>query len=180
MRRRLIIVPALLLLAAAPALAQTRDDQKSLEWEDAAKTPLRDLNVMPEKIPPVLRDAQADAYRPPRQLSCRGIANEIQGLEDVLGDDFDAPPPPPPSKDEKRTGTANVVLKGAAASIVPFRGWVRQLTGAERHAQAVQIAVAAGRVRRAYLKGLGQSIRCRWPAAPWRPAPAPTPRYRQR
>jgi hypothetical protein len=70
-----------------------------------------------------------------------------------------------------------MVLKGAAGSIVPFRGWVRQLTGAERHARAVQTAVAAGRVRRAYLKGLGQMIRCRWPAAPWRPPPA---RYRSR
>ena len=178
MDRRLIIVSAMLLLAAAPALAQNRDDQKDLQWEDAAKTPLRDLNVMPDKIPQVLRDAHEDAYRPPRQLSCRGIANEIQDLEDVLGDDFDAPPPPPPTKEEKRTGTANMVLKGAAGSIVPFRGWVRQLTGAERHAQAVQSAVAAGRVRRAYLKGLGQSIRCRWPAAPWRPSPPPRQRRR--
>lgn len=178
MSRRLITVSALLLLAASPVLAQTRDDQKEIEWEDAAKTPLRDLNVMPDKIPQVLRDAEADAYRPPRQMSCRAIAGEIQGLEDVLGDDFDAPPPPPPTKEEKRTGTANIVLKGAAGAIIPFRSWVRQLTGAERHAQAVQAAVAAGRVRRAYLKGLGQMIRCRWPAAPWRPAPAP--RYRPR
>jgi hypothetical protein len=178
MLRRLIIAPVLLLLAASPALAQSHDDQQSLEWEDAAKTPLRDLNVMPERIPQVLRDAQADAYRRPRQLSCRAIAGEIQGLEEVLGDDFDAPPPPPPTRDEKRTGTANMVLKGAAGSIVPFRGWVRQLTGAERHARAVQNAVAAGRVRRAYLKGLGQSIRCRWPAAPWRPSPPPRQRRR--
>jgi hypothetical protein len=178
MLRRLVTVSALFLLAAPPVLAQTRQDQKDIEWEDAAKTPLRDLNVMPEKIPQVLRDAQADAYRPPRQMSCRAIAGEIQGLEDVLGDDFDAPPPPPPTKEEKRTGTANVVLKGAAASIVPFRGWVRQLTGAERHARAVHTAIAAGRVRRAYLKGLGQSIRCRWPAAPWRPPPPPGRRRR--
>jgi hypothetical protein len=173
MLRRLLTVSALVLITAPPALAQTREEQERLEWEEAAKTPLRDLNVMPKKIPEVLRDAVSDAYCPPRQMNCRAIGLEVQGLEEVLGEDFDAPPPPPPTKEEKRTGAANVVLKGAAGSIVPFRGWVRQLTGAERHAQEVQTAIAAGRVRRAYMKGLGVMMRCRWPAAPWRPAPAP-------
>ena len=172
MTGRAISIVALVLLAASAARAESQD-QKGLEWQDAAKTPFRDLNVLPDKIPPVLRDAVADAYRPPRQYSCRTLAGEIEGLEAVLGEDFDAPPPPPPTRDEKRMGTANVVLKGAAGSIVPFRGWVRQLTGAERRAQQVQTAVAAGRVRRAYLKGIGVVMRCRWPAAPWRPAPAP-------
>ena len=173
MLRPLVTATALVLIAAPPALAQSREDQDKLQWEEAAKTPLRDLNVMPKKIPLILRDAVEDAYRPPRQMNCRSIANEVVALEEVLGEDFDAPPPPPPTKEEKRTGTANVVLKGAAGSIVPFRGWVRQLTGAERHAQEVQTAVAAGRVRRAYMKGLGVMLRCRWPAAPWKPAPAP-------
>lgn len=165
------------MLAAPVAHAQSQD-QRSLEWEDAAKTPFRDLNVLPQKIPSILRNAADDAYRAPRAYNCRAIAGEITSLEEVLGDDFDAPPPPPPNKEEKRTGTANMVLKGAAGSIVPFRGWVRQLTGAERHAQQVQNAIAAGRVRRAYLKGIGQMMRCRWPAAPWRPAPPPKPRRR--
>lgn len=178
MAPRLAAFAAAIALVGSAAHAQNQD-QKELEWKDAAKTPLRDLNVMPQKIPPVLLDAEADAYRAPRQATCRGIAYEIEGLEEVLGEDFDVPPPPPPTKEEKRTGTANMVLKGAAGSIVPFRGWVRQLTGAERHAQAVQTAVSAGRVRRAYLKGMGQMMRCRWPAAPWRPAPAP-PRLRRR
>ena len=178
MARRLAASAVIAALVASAAHAQNQD-QKELEWKDAAKTPLRDLNVMPQKIPPVLIDAEADAYRPPNPWGCRTIAAEITRLEDALGEDFDAPPPPPPTKEEKRTGTANMVLKGAAGSIVPFRGWVRQLTGAERHAQAVQTAIAAGRVRRAYLKGIGQMMRCRWPAAPWRPAPAPArPRRR--
>jgi hypothetical protein len=177
MLRPALSIVAIVLLAAPAALAQS-EDQKSLEWEDAAKTPLRDINVMPQHIPSVLRDAVSNAYRPPRPFNCRTIAGEVDRLDEVLGEDFDAPPPPPPTKDEKRTGTANMVLKGAAGSIIPFRGWVRQLTGAERHAKQVQTAVAAGRVRRAYLKGLGEMKRCRFPAAPWRPAPAPRSRRR--
>jgi hypothetical protein len=164
-----------LLFAASPAFALAQNaDQKSVEWEDAAKTPFRDVNVIRQKIPAVLRQAEDNAYRAPRPATCQAIAGEVRGLTAVLGEDFDVPPDPtPPTKEEKRTGTTNKVLKGAAGSIVPFRGWVRQLSGAEQHAQAVQTAVAAGRVRRAYLKGMGQMMRCQPPAAPLRVAAKP-------
>jgi hypothetical protein len=173
------VVLAALALLASSALARS-PDQKTVEWQDAAKTPLRDINVVRQKIPSVLLDAEADAYRPPRQGSCRGIGSEIRGLNDALGEDFDAPRDLTPStRREKATSTTNIVLKGAAGSIIPFRSWIRQLSGAERHAQAVQTAIAAGRVRRAYLKGVGQMMRCQAPAAPWRPRPAPSPRRRR-
>ena len=43
---------------------------------------------------------------------------------------------------------------GAASDVIPFRGWIRKLSGAERHDKYVQAAITAGAVRRAYLKGL--------------------------
>ena len=55
---------------------------------------------------------------------------------------------------------------GAASDAIPFRGWVRKLTGAERHDSFVQAAIIAGGVRRAYLKGLGEARGCDMPAAP--------------
>jgi hypothetical protein len=51
---------------------------------------------------------------------------------------------------------------------VPFRGWVRKLSGAERYSKEVAAAIAAGTVRRAYLKGLGEAKGCAAPAAPSR------------
>lgn len=54
----------------------------------------------------------------------------------------------------------------AAEGIVPFRGWVRKLSGAERYAKEVAAAITAGTIRRAYLKGLGQAAGCAAPAAP--------------
>src|SRR4051812_40311415 len=113
MVRFAVALAAVFALAAAAAHAQSKD-QKSLEWKDAAETPLRDLNVMPQRIPSVLLDAEADAYRAPSPWGCRTIESEVRRLEDALGEDFDAPPPPPPTRNEKRTGTANMVLKGAA------------------------------------------------------------------
>jgi hypothetical protein len=38
--------------------------------------------------------------------------------------------------------------------VVPYRGWVRKLTGAERYSKEVAAAIAAGTVRRAFLKGV--------------------------
>jgi hypothetical protein len=57
-------------------------------------------------------------------------------------------------------------LRGTTEGLIPFRGWVRKLTGAERHSKEVASAIAAGIVRRAYLKGIGQSHGCETPAAP--------------
>jgi hypothetical protein len=57
-------------------------------------------------------------------------------------------------------------LRGAAESVIPFRGWIRKLDGAERHSKEVAAAIAAGSVRRAFLKGVGQTLGCAAPAAP--------------
>jgi hypothetical protein len=43
---------------------------------------------------------------------------------------------------------------------------VRKLDGAERHSKEVAAAIAAGSVRRAFLKGVGQALGCQAPAAP--------------
>jgi hypothetical protein len=60
-------------------------------------------------------------------------------------------------------------VRHTAEGLIPFRGWVRKLSGAERHSRLVAEAVAAGMTRRAYLKGLGQAQGCLPPAAPLRP-----------
>jgi hypothetical protein len=60
-----------------------------------------------------------------------------------------------------------------ASSAIPFRGWVRRLSGAESHQKRVQAAISAGEARRAYLKGLGEQLKCAPPASPNRRKPAP-------
>jgi hypothetical protein len=76
----------------------------------------------------------------------------------------------------KAAGSAALgAMASAAQDIIPFRGWVRKLTGAERHDRLVQSAVASGAVRRAYLKGLGESRGCNPPATPQHKPPAPPP-----
>jgi hypothetical protein len=138
---------------------------------DAATTPLSDLNLVRADIPPALAAAQRGPYALPADRSCTALAGEVQALDAVLGADLDTPPTAAnPSLVERGTGAVGNAavgsLRGAAEGVIPFRGWVRKLSGAERYSRDVAAAIAAGTIRRAYLKGLGQAAGCVVPAAP--------------
>ncbi len=62
-------------------------------------------------------------------------------------------------------------VRRTTEGVIPFRGWVRKLTGAERVERRVQAAVTAGTIRRAYLKGIAQAAGCAPPAGPRIAAP---------
>ena len=140
---------------------------------DAATTPLSDLNLVRTEIPAVLVAAQKGPYAAPRQASCEALGAKVMALDDALGPDLDAAPVTSDAGLAERgvgvVGDAAVgALRSAAEGVIPFRGWVRKLMGAERYSRAVAAAIAAGTVRRAFLKGLGQAQGCITPAAPRR------------
>lgn len=137
----------------------------------AAVAPLNDLNLVRDEIPPVLLAARKAPYALPADRSCPALSGDILALDAVLGADLDAPRnEDDPSWIDQGTGAAGDAAIGAVRNttegVIPFRGWVRKLTGAERHARDVSAAITAGQVRRAYLKGLGQFAGCQAPAAP--------------
>lgn len=141
----------------------------------AALTPLNDLNLVRADIPEVLRAAAREPYAEPADRSCAGIATAVQALDAVLGADLDTPPsannPSLIERGSDAAGNAAVgALRSTAEGAIPFRGWVRKLTGAERYSREVAAAIAAGTVRRAYLKGIGLASSCEAPAGPRRPA----------
>jgi len=142
--------------------------QKSVT--DAALSPLNDLNVVRAEIPAVLQTAARNPYAAPADKSCAAIGAAVQALDAALGPDLDVPDSAAQglvARGSDAAGNAAVgALRGAAEGVVPFRGWVRKLTGAERYSRQVAAAIAAGTARRAYLKGLGQAAGCAPPAAP--------------
>jgi hypothetical protein len=159
---------------------ESRTDAQILE---AATTPLADLNIVRAEIPPTLVAALKAPYARPADASCDGIAAEIRALDAVLGADLDTPVTPinpnliPRDVDslvqhgvefagDAAMDAAVGAMRGAAAGIVPYRSWVRKLSGAERYSREVASAIAAGGVRRSYLKGFGQARGCAMPAAP--------------
>lgn len=54
----------------------------------------------------------------------------------------------------------------------PVSRTLRELTGAKDHERKFRDAIAAGLMRRAYLKGVGQNMKCSYPARPLTPAEA--------
>ena len=174
------IPSALTLLAVATALSFTGcpspDTAKGaakegVQIQKAMEAPLVDLNLVQDKIPPVLQAAIKAPYALPTQRTCPDLANEVRALDGALGADLDTPPTAAnPGLVERGTNmlgdAANDALRGAAESVIPFRGWIRKLDGAERHSREVAAAIAAGSVRRAFLKGVGQTLGCEAPAAP--------------
>ena len=164
--------------STAPPSASATDSDKAPAKPDTATqigqaviSPLGDLNLVKADIPPVLRTAAAAPYAAPADASCRGIGAEVEALNKVLGADLDVPATPsnPSLLERSRSeGSSAAVdaVRGAAEGVVPFRGWVRKLTGAERYSKEVIAAITAGTVRRSYLKGLGQAAGCAAPASP--------------
>ena len=160
---------ALLLLAPSLAACSTPESQSKTgtQLTQAATTPLTDLNLVRADIPPVLAAAQKAPYGLPADRSCEALAKDVRALDAALGADLDTPATAAnPSLVERGGDAAMGAVSNAATGIVPFRGWVRKLTGAERYAKEVAAAIAAGTIRRAYLKGLGQAAACTAPAAP--------------
>lgn len=182
---------ALAACANAPAQSSARTqptsteagapERKPGEFEssvgNAVTSPLSDLNLVHASIPNALKSAQKSPYAVPVDGSCDTLAAEVRALDEVLGSDLDTPATPGnPSlveRGSKEVGNAAAgALKSAAEGLVPFRGWVRKLSGAERYSKEVAAAIAAGTVRRAYLKGLGEARHCAAPAAPAHAEPA--------
>jgi hypothetical protein len=146
---------------------RTSDEVKSESVQGAATAPLRDLNVVRVKIPQVLLQALADPYaRPPRTWKCSQLIAMVRPLDDVLGPDIDQIPPGDEDLMDRGSKTALGAAADLASGAIPFRGWVRKLTGAEKHDRLVLSAIIAGNVRRAYLKGLGEMRGCNPPATP--------------
>ena len=175
MRAILIPLSSLALLAActtAPADGspeiQTRSAANRESVQGAVVSPLRDVNVLRTKIPQVLLDAMADPYALPEPANCARITGMILPLNGALGADLDEPAQDENDLMVRGRGVALGAVAGAASGLIPFRGWVRKLSGAERHDSLVAAAINAGAVRRAYLKGLGESRGCKPPARPSR------------
>ena len=139
--------------------------------EDVVSGPFKDLNLVKTDIPPVLVALGGQPYSPPDDGTCTGLASEVTALDAVLGPDLDVL-----TKAGRPIGsTAAKALTQASHSLVPYRSWIRKLSGAEKRAERLAAALLAGTARRAFLKGLGVAQGCAPPAAPLPRVPAMEP-----
>lgn len=158
-----LVVGAALALTAAPSLAQVQQEEPDVE--DVARTPLNDLNIDSEEISPVLLAAVEAPYASEGLSTCNAIVAQIAELDQVLGGDYDVVGETDTSISEGK------VAQGVVGSIIPFRGLIREVSGAAGDQRKLRAAATAGMVRRGFLKGIGLQRGCDYPARP-RPEPA--------
>ncbi len=155
---------AALLASLTPApMAHAKDrpvTDSTVTAGDVAITPIEDLNLAKDDIPPLLLKAQEDIYATRGLRYCRDYAAAVRELDTVLGPDMDVADP------EKRKLTVGKAAKSVVGSFIPFRGIIREVSGANSHEHKFQQAIIAGFMRRSFLKGMGLKLGCAYPARP--------------
>ena len=188
-RAALLALAAALLLSPSLATAQTASASASSSKPDpndrlltpeqqgrqgmrgVVQQPFRDFGLVRSKIPAVLIEAMTDPYARPSPGTCDGIAAEMIRLNIALGPDLDEPVstehPGVLIRGERGAKTAALdAMRSEAQSQIPFDGFIRLLSGADRHDRLVMAAIQAGAIRRGYLKGLGEMRVCMPPDVP--------------
>lgn len=161
--RQASVFAALSLSVAAPLAAQDQADpvlNQEPGVREVAMTPLRDLNLAKDPIPDILLAAAQAPYASDGLRRCRNISAAIAELDVVLGPDLDVM-----ESEDQRISVGQIATR-AVGSLMPFRGIVRELTGAADHRRQFEQAIYAGSIRRGFLKGLGQQRGCAYPARP--------------
>ncbi len=151
------------LCLGASAQAQDHNDRvmnPDVDAKDVAMTPLRDLNIGGDGIPEILMESVMAPYASEKLLDCQDIVREIARIDVVLGPDIDL------DQDERRDITAGKVARAGVASFIPFRGIIREVSGAADAERDLRAAILAGASRRGFLKGVGEARGCAYPARP--------------
>ena len=123
-----------------------------------ATQPVKDVGVAKTKFPPVLLAAREDPYSLKGLKSCKQIAAAFRDLTEALGPDFQ----PGDIKKENRAGKlAEAGGQTVVNSLIPFRGLVREISGAAPAQRRLNQAIDAGYARRGFLRGVYTSRKCR-------------------
>jgi len=125
---------------------------------DIGTQPVRDVGIMKREVPPILVKAQNDPYNLRGLKTCKQLAAEVTNLNAVLGPDYVVGN----EVKENRAGKlAEAGGKTVVNTIIPFRGLVRELTGAAPADRRLNAALDAGYARRGFLRGVHAKQGCR-------------------
>lgn len=147
------------------AANQAQPEKKDNDVEETAKKagtiatqPVRDVGISKRDIPPVLIKAIENPYTTTNMRTCRQISGGIDELNAVLGPDFAG------AGDKKESKAGKLAEAGGKTVInafIPFRGLVREISGAAPAERRYNAALDAGLARRGFLRGMAQTKGCK-------------------
>lgn len=160
-RTRLIVlrsfaVAAVWSLGIPPPSAQAVRDTVKRGGEIVSQ-PARDVGAARTKIPPVLAAAKADPYGISGLSTCPQIRAAIGELSAALGPDFELGSD---KKENKAGKLAEAGGKTVVNAFIPFRGLVREISGAAPAQRRLNAAIDAGFARRGFLRGMAYARKC--------------------
>jgi len=155
-----VLATLIVLGLASCATGRTADTRRGVT--NAAYTPLRDINMIRPEVPLLLRHLEYP-YSTVNLTSCAAIIEEIHQYDAVLGPESYQPGPNRNVWDRSGDFVQEQTIEAAqntAQDLIPFRSWVRRLTGATEAEREALRAVANGQQRRTFLRGYGASLGC--------------------
>ncbi|QTD56644.1 hypothetical protein [Parasphingorhabdus cellanae] len=126
--------------------------------ENALMQPVKDVNLRKDQIPEKLLAVQNHPYDLENMRGCRALEAEITQLDELLGPDINQLQEK--SLTEKREQGVSRVAGAMIGGLIPFRGVVRELSGANAAKRRFLEAIAAGNARRSFLKGVAVTKGC--------------------
>ena len=168
-RNKLLAVLALSLPTIAPAQNSSANSTAPADSEkpvantlnkagEIATQPVRDVGINKRDIPEVLQRSADDPYAISTVRTCAQISSAMRELNEVLGPDYE----PGRTTRENRVGRlAEAGGKTVVNAFIPFRGLVREVTGAAPAERRYNAALDAGLVRRGFLRGLAVAKGCK-------------------
>lgn len=173
---RILAAGILAIAVASCGTGRTADTRRGVS--DAAYVPFRDVGLIRPEIPLLLRNLQYP-YATATLTDCAAVTREIAALDGVLGPESYQPGPNRNIWDRSGDFVEEQTIQAAqdtAADLIPFRSWVRRISGANRAERDALRAVANGQQRRTFLRGYGASLGCPSMIPPPPPSVAPARR----
>lgn len=117
----------------------------------------RDIGVVKREVPAILQRAYDTPYSLETLETCAALEAEVVALNAALGPDLDAAKTTTTSRSGKMAEAGGRIVVN---SLIPFRGLVREITGAAPADRHLDDVVDAGLARRGFLRGVHLTKRC--------------------
>lgn len=125
---------------------------------EIASQPARDVGAQKLTIPLPIQQAAAAPYSLAGLRTCAQLNQVIFALNDVLGPDYGGAVAVHENKAGKLAAAGG---KSVVNAIIPFRGLVREVSGAAPAERRLDAAIKAGIARRGFLRGVATARKCR-------------------
>jgi hypothetical protein len=125
---------------------------------DIAMQPARDVGARKITVPVPIQQAAASPYSLKGLRTCKQLSQAVFELNDVLGPDYDGAVT---THENKAGKLAEAGGKTIVNTIIPFRGLVREISGAAPAERRLNADIRAAFARRGFLRGVATARKCR-------------------